>query len=446
MTVVGNRITRPVSREEMADILSTSRDVGTICRSDSVAKWAKYKPVEYDTTGELTEEQRKSTNCGMIAPGVNNTPAVAVGSPDEAIKMTWSWKKPSTWFRVLDFEGYRTDAHYPPIMALSTSHNSFWGGGLTLARNPYSTGNDGTIQYGDINALVTRPQRESLALGKWYLGMLATRNGNRYLKTTQGTLDISPMVSLTSQELAQIGGDFSYYLFLCDTRKPNLISYNQQDPSLYFYPALCDDPAQMKGDITVNTTSGISIQGTGNITSANSGNNKSNPFSPDISRYVGAFPPPDPSTGYDPRTDPSYYMGVVGSGSWNYTMTFLFRLSSSSGAHALDISKLKIKIVSNLSGEVNLTYTPESILDYDAAKVSGNYVAFNNTTHRLTIPASGNIGVVVNLPNNVLSYNSRGMQDPDAVTQRRLVTGSFQLIYGDMVMVDSINIRIRNNI
>lgn len=46
---------------------TTSRDVGTLCKHSSINKWAKYKPIVYNTTSPLTEAQRKEKNYGITA-------------------------------------------------------------------------------------------------------------------------------------------------------------------------------------------------------------------------------------------------------------------------------------------------------------------------------------------------------------------------------------------
>ena len=178
---------------------STSRDLGYLCTASTIAKWAKFKPVRLNTPAELTEAQRKSVNCGMSAPS-----SVAYNDPDDVTSLVWTYERPrgiasQEWYRILDFDGYAHRANYPPIIAKNSTANKAWGDTVGLFSNPYATiGSAGTIQYGDINQTITRPGKESLALGSWYMAAVIKAGSNRYVKTTKETLSSSPMVNHSS--------------------------------------------------------------------------------------------------------------------------------------------------------------------------------------------------------------------------------------------------------
>lgn len=47
-------------------------DVGTLC-TKAKNKWAKYKPVKYQTDSEITDNQRKAVNYGLTATKIDRT-------------------------------------------------------------------------------------------------------------------------------------------------------------------------------------------------------------------------------------------------------------------------------------------------------------------------------------------------------------------------------------
>ena len=85
-----------------------SLDLGTLCRSAVVNPMAKYKPVEYNTTGVTGRTsgsgywRGNNGQCGLNIPNdiYNNRFTFASGTT------AWSRALPSTKYRLLDFDGY----------------------------------------------------------------------------------------------------------------------------------------------------------------------------------------------------------------------------------------------------------------------------------------------------------------------------------------------------
>lgn len=64
----GTIITRPVSQRDVQDVLGISRSINRwsqLCTHVKINKWAKYKPVSYNSKTELSEAQRQSVNYGI---------------------------------------------------------------------------------------------------------------------------------------------------------------------------------------------------------------------------------------------------------------------------------------------------------------------------------------------------------------------------------------------
>lgn len=103
-------ITRPVSIADVQKTLGvTANDVGSLCTSDAINKWAKYKPVSRAKLIPLTEEERKGTGGTGEYYGLQCTLTQITISPEihnvgfEYIRPTGGISSP---YRLSDFEGY----------------------------------------------------------------------------------------------------------------------------------------------------------------------------------------------------------------------------------------------------------------------------------------------------------------------------------------------------
>lgn len=83
-------------------------DIGTLCKSSSINPMAKYKPVEYSSIGVTGKTSGSgywrgdNGQCGLTIPkdGYGNLLGFMSGAT------AWSHEQPSTWYRLLDFDGY----------------------------------------------------------------------------------------------------------------------------------------------------------------------------------------------------------------------------------------------------------------------------------------------------------------------------------------------------
>lgn len=105
-----SRITAPVTTTDVGTVLqSSSRNVGVLCSSNDINKWAKYKPVRYQTVTKLTESQLKSVNYGLV-PSENPeivSKEAQVYSGEIQLGGEWVYNKPtggsSSPYRLGDF-------------------------------------------------------------------------------------------------------------------------------------------------------------------------------------------------------------------------------------------------------------------------------------------------------------------------------------------------------
>lgn len=111
-------ITRPVSIADVQKALGvTANDVGNLCTSNAINKWAKNKPVSRTKLTPLTDEERKGTGSSGEYYGLQCTLTHITISPElhnvgfEYIRPTGGISSP---YRLSDFDGYDHSAQPDP--------------------------------------------------------------------------------------------------------------------------------------------------------------------------------------------------------------------------------------------------------------------------------------------------------------------------------------------
>lgn len=142
----------------------SSYDLGTLCKSSRINPWAKYKPVEYNTwglTGKTSGVEYWRGNdgqCGLEIPKDNWSDRFLLFGNSTA----WTRVKPTTKFRLLDFDGYNGNSASAPTGTLTEAGQSallfergvpFFHVDLatqsTLSQNDFLTMNDLKIRSGN---------------------------------------------------------------------------------------------------------------------------------------------------------------------------------------------------------------------------------------------------------------------------------------------------------
>lgn len=166
--------TEGVSIGDIASALRASTgDLGTLCKSPLINKWAKYKPVNIDSVAILTESQRSDVNYGMgnipyylrvatmLADIKNNTFANAANIATLDLRFdAWIHIVPTTKYRVLDFDGYNSNAIAPIDRATGANFVRAADGKTVISWTGYSEPSAdyllledihiGTRQFGDL--------------------------------------------------------------------------------------------------------------------------------------------------------------------------------------------------------------------------------------------------------------------------------------------------------
>lgn len=88
-------------------------DLGMMCTSEKIDIWSKYKPVEFDSHEELTELERQMANYGLSVSAMFSSTAESLISKAISSECKYDYIRPSTWFRLTDFEGYNGLAETP---------------------------------------------------------------------------------------------------------------------------------------------------------------------------------------------------------------------------------------------------------------------------------------------------------------------------------------------
>lgn len=278
----GNYMSLPVGMGDISNAVNySSLDLGTLIESGSINKWAKFKPVRYNSWGILTDAQRASVNYGLSAPTYRNSAAGTLA--DE-----WEYLRPrgignNEPFRMLDFDGYFSDASQPvtppgPVIVDYTPTASIDFSNYI----PYNPEGDNIISWNDLQTI-----------SGYYLCVVFAKNsslsGTVMWKTSAQTFasGASMRLPITNGELLTIRdlGYTYYYLCACSVSKT---SFDDAAPADARFMALpCNSTASLLDTFTVRTATFRNIA----IVSLNVSRSPSaaSQFA-DASQYTGIFP------------------------------------------------------------------------------------------------------------------------------------------------------------
>lgn len=97
------RITAPIGLDSDIPVVLgvSSKDLGTLCKSSTINKWARWKPVRYAKWAPITLSELQSTNFGLVSREVSaiTNPSSSYIPPTAA----WTWLAPNEYYRITDF-------------------------------------------------------------------------------------------------------------------------------------------------------------------------------------------------------------------------------------------------------------------------------------------------------------------------------------------------------
>ena len=241
MSIVNGIIQAPVSIADVKTMLGeTSNDLATLCRSDKINMWAKYKPVELNktfTSDEFDYENRKWRDNatwyrgadfeGVGICGIKIAHSSTLQSLTDLYdkgQSNWSRVKVGSTFacpyRLSDFIGYKHAATAPfkrPFVASKTNEN----GSVfaTMMIKSLGTENELTLQ-------------EFGKLSEAYLGLALKNAAGQivYFKTSDKALKDGG-TSVEMQGVVFATGNYKAYVFLCSST----LAFNTPPVQATFY-------------------------------------------------------------------------------------------------------------------------------------------------------------------------------------------------------------------
>ena len=169
-------LTAPLSLGDIATALGTiSLDLGTLCTSPSIDKWARYKPIEHHNIGYVSEAGRRLENYGLSATRFQQAGRCIMPA------YAWEYTRPSSHFRALDFVQVASGG----VPSTTIGYKSV---GVAPCRGFYAGSDTG-----------------QLATYKYYLGQSSQAAINVYAITTGSDFGIG---------LAEMGSLTNYYFAL----------------------------------------------------------------------------------------------------------------------------------------------------------------------------------------------------------------------------------------
>lgn len=234
-------ITRPLNTADISLATNTgSLDVGTLCTSDNINPFAKFKPVNHAAYGEVLDTQRLSMNYGLTIPSVSS-PSLLLNS-DGTPAANWSYPARTPMYRMFDFtsEGTATFGYYKeaPIPMTCVVRSEGWTinalneGADQYARIPFYVWFRSAVELGD------KDIDSSIGIGN-ALNHTAAQLGScisadELYETTTGSA-LMPVNDASRFGLAlftESGGTYSFAnAYMClDTISTSSTYVNQSDP------------------------------------------------------------------------------------------------------------------------------------------------------------------------------------------------------------------------
>lgn len=219
MPYLNGIITLPITTKDIGDALGLSaRQIGYLASNvhGRTNKWAKNKPVEFNTRNPITDSQRHQTNYG-IRPGVMKDSG-AIGSLtriEDVQKADWYYEPPSTIFRMRDFDHYFSEAQ-PTIQTRLKSPlrmNQFNGGSYKITFDIIEEDLDNlNLAVDDLDGLLN---------GYYYAAALKGSGTNNAWREYRGSNLLSdPGGGVTINVAGLSRGQYQLALFLSDSPTP----------------------------------------------------------------------------------------------------------------------------------------------------------------------------------------------------------------------------------
>lgn len=171
-----------------------SNSLSILSTSNNVNKWSFYKPIQFNKSTALTDEEINSKNCGFYN-FVFNTPFDLIHNIGEV----WKYEKPSSYFRLSDFKYYNHNAERWYILEELNNNNNFVRLNLTTDISLFTSFQELKNQDLDFGFLISTTLDNTTVSGYYYKQCnILDLDGNYHIDTSNlpiGTYQVIPVLT-----------------------------------------------------------------------------------------------------------------------------------------------------------------------------------------------------------------------------------------------------------
>jgi hypothetical protein len=213
-----------------------SNDIGTLCSSNKINKWSKYKPVR-NTTGTGNYWKATDGNCGLNIPSTNSITGIINYVTSGT---TWNYLQPqggsTSPYRLGDFRNYNHTAESP--IAVDVPLESYISAGSTQVSMFYNE-DTYTVTLTDIDSIKNT-----------YMGAyLVSTNGSTGARMITATSPVISGVTYVDVPISDLNaGNYYIYPLLSDTVNTSTLSI---PGGIIYYPL----DSVTRSSITIKSTS-----------------------------------------------------------------------------------------------------------------------------------------------------------------------------------------------
>ena len=235
-----------------------SNDVGTLCKSNKINKWSKWKPIHVTQVTGITEAILKSNGFGLYFNSSNNINNILGTGTFTYTKPTGTQNSP---FRLGDFRNYDHNAVMPIATEISTT-----GVAYDIKKGDAYYGNQNYLTY--FNCRVTPPSLTSIGFDELYpiaattplyLGVHLTNGTNKYWCTQPDSLqsqndqyNLGVTVNWNIPEIKSWFGDCTVQMFVTNVKRECGTAYIPNTATDIFITVPYDDQNRNPYLINVN--------------------------------------------------------------------------------------------------------------------------------------------------------------------------------------------------
>ena len=171
-----------------------SNSLSILSTSNNVNKWSFYKPIQFNKSTALTDEEINSKNCGFYN-FVFNTPFDLIHNIGEV----WKYEKPSSYFRLSDFRNYNHNAERWYILQELNNNNNYFRLDLSTDISLFTSFQELKNQDLDFGFLISTTLDNTTTSGYYYKQCnILDLDGNYHIDASNlpiGTYQVIPVLT-----------------------------------------------------------------------------------------------------------------------------------------------------------------------------------------------------------------------------------------------------------